>query len=83
MKFNRATCPQCGGDPDKILEQVLVDVELMPPAETGEIEYGEESSVAWDTSEPVVDRRGRVTLYCSAGHAWLTSIKEPKKAKNG
>lgn len=72
MRFAADRCPQCGSRPAYLLECALLDVPLVED-EPGSFDYSDRdpSEVCWD-SEPEVDERGQITLYCQQKHAWQT-----------
>ena len=74
MRFEISACPECGQDPHYILESMLVHFEI--ELTDGEFDYAGHSDEFVETSEPVRDSEGRVTLGCQDGHEWQTILHD-------
>lgn len=77
MKFKRSTCPNCGKRPERILETVQAQYYITHQG-GGEYDYDawQASDVDWESSEPIVDDAGRVTLTCPDGHEWEAKMAD-------
>ena len=74
MRFARGACPECGDPPRYILESMLVHFEI--ELTDGEFQYAGHSEEFVETSEPVRDPEGRVTLGCTESHEWQTVLHD-------
>ena len=72
MKLEIPRCPKCNNLAHSILESVLVESYVRHAGNGAfEWEYDRESSVAWDSMEPV-EKEGKLVAYCSNNHEWET-----------
>lgn len=75
MRFAVARCPQCGEPPDYILESMLLHFHVA--AEDGDTFAYNGRSQEWvETSEPVTDPDGLITVGCVNSHEWPTTLTE-------
>lgn len=72
MRFETDRCHQCGKEAAYILESMLVHYWLERSPE-GQFDYSSHSEEWVETSEPVKDPAGRITLGCEDGHEWQTA----------
>jgi hypothetical protein len=68
MKFAPATCPDCGSDPQGIIE-TLQGLALLGEPDADGIDYAGETEVWWDSQVAITDALGLVTLSDGV-HEW-------------
>lgn len=73
MKLAVPLCPECGELASSYDENVLASAELTYDEDAGEFEVGESNVSAWDSTEPVVNEKGELTLNCRSGHSWQSA----------
>jgi len=71
MRWSNMRCPECGAEPDSILEVCQVRAMLKPDGKGG-YDYEGWSEPFWDTQKPVKSA-GLETLLCEKGHEWLAA----------
>jgi hypothetical protein len=75
VRLSVARCPECGEPPDYILESMLIHFDVA--SEDGEtFAYNGQSQEFVETSEPVKDSDGFITVGCLNGHEWPTTLTE-------
>lgn len=76
MKWEQNTCPECRGEPVKLLEVTEAQATLQPNGEGG-FEYAGESKMLWDTQAPYKTPENDLeVLRCDNDHEWETRRTE-------
>ena len=74
MRITPARCPTCGEPAVSILESLLADAQVSYDQAAGAFDYTDDSDVAWDTQEPLLDDNGLATVKCANFHQWQAVV---------